>query len=352
MDKDILSDASHSSHYKANAISLEIKELAQRLKNAVPTSAASAERFDELSKKLHEKVAHHLNQIVDNLFKKARSNDEDDDYIKAVQDAESNVGTWLDNGFGFKSKEKWLDNAVLKMAVPGGSAGFTEKEINSIRVYISEQFSNLDKYFKVKVQALRAEIGRVLQNETGMLLKTEDDNILQTFSELLAQSGEECPTLSNAVKTLLDLEIKYRTHLHPRVRECLDLLRYHLRNSETDTQVIVSKAKEGAEEIYENLKIKAEQAVYQTRKALFREENFISLILHAASEQFGDSFIRSGDSEKEIKRFARSYRDEIWTDEFRELDSQNARISGVNKAIKSVLNTLNDLIKLNKGEEK
>ena len=73
----------------------------------------------------------------------------------------------------------------------------------------------------------------------------------------------------------------------------------------------------------------AEQAAYLTKKALLLREGVTpALVLHAAAEQLEDTMIRSGDSEREFKRLARSYRDEIWPGVFGEIDAANARVAG------------------------
>jgi hypothetical protein len=63
-------------------------------------------------------------------------------------------------------------------------------------------------------------------------------------------------------------------------------------------------------------------------------------VLHASAEQFEDSFIRSGDSEREFLRLGRSYRDEIWPGVFSGLDAKNARIAKVRKECKGVISAL------------
>jgi hypothetical protein len=57
-------------------------------------------------------------------------------------------------------------------------------------------------------------------------------------------------------------------------------------------------------------------------------------VLHAAGEQFQDSLIRAGDSEREFRRFARSYRDEIWPGVFEGIEAQSARIGRVKRAVR------------------
>jgi len=50
--------------------------------------------------------------------------------------------------------------------------------------------------------------------------------------------------------------------------------------------------------------------------------------------------IRSGDSEREFKRLARSYRDEIWPGVFGEIDAANARVAAVVRTRDALVATL------------
>jgi hypothetical protein len=85
----------------------------------------------------------------------------------------------------------------------------------------------------------------------------------------------------------------------------------------------------------------AELAAYLTKKALLLREGVTpALVLHAAAEQLEDTMIRSGDSEREFKRLARSYRDEIWPGVFGEIDAANARVAAVARARDAVGATL------------
>jgi len=61
-----------------------------------------------------------------------------------------------------------------------------------------------------------------------------------------------------------------------------------------------------------------------------------ALVLHAAAEQFEDVFIRSGESEKEFRRLARSYRDDIWPNVFQGIDEANAKFAKISKAIRLI----------------
>ncbi|MFN2495329.1 MAG: hypothetical protein ABR608_05405, partial [Pseudonocardiaceae bacterium] len=161
------------------------------------------------------------------------------------------------------------------------------------------------------------------------------ETTLRRFVELLAGAAEPCPRLSNAVAQLLGIRLDYRSQLHPRVRAELDGLALQERDPETGQQrnrIVVETTATGAEQLYHAVTQMAEQAAHLTKKALLREGLTPALVLHAAAEQFEDTLIRSGDSEREFNRLARSYRDKIWPGVFHEIDAANARIAKVTRA--------------------
>jgi energy-coupling factor transporter ATP-binding protein EcfA2 len=337
MDREIFIHAIEKSKREINNIKNGVNNLLKDLRTHVPSSSDD-ERLDELTKELHEKLAVGFKEIVDELFELARSQaTEDEQFIKAVYKKEDELISWINNGLGSEDEEEWIQNAIYKMGVRAGSAGFAEDEFNRIRVHISNHFSNLDNHFKNEVKKFWKRIENVISGNMSTLLAGDENDLLIHFSQLLSEAGEECPTLSSAVNELLDLEIKYRTHLHPRVRKCLDELKYQIW---AKSMAQIDADRNGAEKLYKFLKERAEFAVGESRKALLREMDIISSILHVSCEQFDDSFIRSGSSKKEFKRFGRSYRNEIWPEEFSAMGSENARISKVKKVAARINNIL------------
>lgn len=340
MDREIFDFANEEIKKNSDRIKKTVEDITQRIKNSFPPSQSSEESLFDLTKDLHENIAVELRNVVSCLFDNARSDDEDDEYIKAVEDAENDVMSWVENGLGIGDKEDWINKADRRMKLKAGIAGFAEDEFNRIRVYISNQYSILDNYFNKKVSELWEQTGTILKTQMGNTLTDSKSNmILQDFSKLLEKSGEECPNLLKAVKDILDLDIKYRTHLHPRIRKCLDMLKFTLYSKELN----LGDTETGPRELYVFLINKAIQAANEIKKALFKEADFTPKVIHAACEQFDDCLIRSGNSEKEFGRFARSYKNEIWPDIFKEMDIKNAYIAKVNKTSNSITNIIEKL---------
>jgi hypothetical protein len=212
-------------------------------------------------------------------------------------------------------------------------------------VEISSCFEEIDVYFAARVRALWERIAAILATHTGTLLaEVAGEEALRRFTEQLAQASEPCPRLRRAVEQLLTVRLDYRSQLHPRVRAELDGLTLQERDPVTGEQrnrVVVEITSDGAEQLYAFVVQMAEQAAYLTKKALLLREGVTpALVLHAAAEQLEDTMIRSGDSEREFKRLARSYRDEIWPGVFGEIDAANARVAAVARARDALLAAL------------
>ena len=231
------------------------------------------------------------------------------------------------------------------MTVDRNSSRYAGDELNRVRVEISSCFEEIDVYFAARVQALWDRVAEIIRSGTGALLgEAAGDDALRRFVALLAEASEPCPRLRRAVEQLLTVRLDYRSQLHPRVRAELDGLTLQERDPVTGEQrnrVVVEVSPDGAEQLYAFVVQMAEQAAYLTKKALLLREGVTpALVLHAAAEQLEDTMIRSGDSEREFKRLARSYRDELWPGVFGEIDAANARVASVARARDALVATI------------
>jgi hypothetical protein len=131
------------------------------------------------------------------------------------------------------------------------------------------------------------------------------------------------------------VHLDYRTQLHPRIRAQLNELNHELPNPSTGEirqQIAVEINEAGAEELYEFIHTRAEQAAHETRKALLGYAVLPTVVLHAAVEQFEDALIRSGHAERDFGRLARSYRSELWPGRYEGLGSGHVRFAAVQRA--------------------
>ncbi|MGW0778684.1 hypothetical protein ACWD01_34840 [Streptomyces sp. NPDC002835] len=86
---------------------------------------------------------------------------------------------------------------------------------------------------------------------------------------------------------------------------------------------------EGAEDLHELFSGLAEQAAFRIQKSLSQDAAVPAAVIHALVEQFEDTLIRSGTSVQEFRRFVRSYRNDLWPEEFQGTDEANSRFAHV-----------------------
>lgn len=322
-----------------------LRDLEAALGAASRSVGSTAEDLERRTVELRKDLAGALAELVGHLQANARSGEEDPQFIAAVENSYEGIRSWIEAGFGV-GKEAWCADALRQMRVDRNSSPFAAHELNRIRVEISGRYCSLDNYFQGRVSELWNEAAQVSKSHLGELLGTaQGGEALTALAQHLSDASEPCPTLSKAVRDLLELRLEYRTHLHPRVRRELDGLNLQVLDPETGEphdQVVVEVSEAGAEQLFRVLSQLAEQAAYRTKKALVHEALTPALVLHAAAEQFEDALIRSGESEREFRRFARSFRDEIWPNVFQGIDESNARFAKVARAISAVREYLGD----------
>lgn len=321
-------------------------DVARALASVAQSSGSVAEDLDLRSRRLRQDLSGALVGLVGELRAQARAVGEDQDYTDAVERAYATTRAWITNGLGV-GEQAWRDEALRAMTVDRNSSRYAGDELNRVRVEISSCFEEIDVYFTARVRALWERVARILRDHTGALLgEAVGDDALRRFVALLAEASEPCPRLRRAVEQLLTVRLDYRSQLHPRVRAELDGLTLQERDPVTGEQrnrIVVEVSPDGAEQLYAFVVQMAEQAAYLTKKALLLREGVTpALVLHAAAEQLEDTMIRSGDSEREFKRLARSYRDELWPGVFGEIDAANARVASVARARDALVATISE----------
>jgi hypothetical protein len=344
MDADTLAGTRGELRATAQRIGVLTDDLGRALASVAQASGSVAEDLDLRSRRLRQDLSGALVGLVSQLRAQARTVGEDQDYIDAVERAYTATRAWITNGLGVGA-QAWRDEALRSMTVDRNSSRYAGDELNRVRVEISSCFEEIDVYFAARVRALWEQVAEIVRGHTGVLLDgTAGEDALRRFAALLAEASEPCPRLRRAVEQLLTVRLDYRSQLHPRVRAELDGLTLQERDPVTGEQrnrVVVEVSADGAEQLYAFVAQMAEQAAYLTKKALLLREGVTpALVLHAAAEQLEDTMIRSGDSEREFKRLARSYRDEIWPGVFGELDAANARVAAVARARTALVATL------------
>lgn len=343
MDAEVLNDAIEQTRAARDQVRTAVNDMLAAVREHAPEMQAASEELWSRVSRVHKDLAVDLGDLVSELLQQARVSVEDTRFIAAVTTAYDRAKICVEDGFGM-GKEAWIEEVLRTMRRDKNSTPVAARELNRARVYISEQFCEIDRYFDDRVTDLWNRVSVILHKHLGGLFGGASGvSALKLLAKLLDEASEPCPMLSLAVQNLLRLEIRYRSHLHPRVRRCLDTLNLEVKDPETGevrTQVAVDTSPQGAEMLQKRISQLVQQASWQSRKALLEDANTVALVLHAAAEQFEDSFIRAGDSEREFLRLGRSYRDEIWPGVFSGLDAKNARIAKVRRECKGVLSAV------------
>lgn len=352
MDADVLAGALSQAKAAAREIEQAARDIAADLAALAPEAAGTAEMLHERTAEMRKSLASELHDLVAGLLQEARGSVEDQAFIAAVEGATTELRGFIGDGFG-RGLEAWKSDALRTLRQDMGSGPFITHELNRIRVEVSRRYAAIDNFLARRVEELWSKIAGILgKNSGGLLGDGSGQARLARFGQALAGASEPCPSLGDAVTALLGLRIEYRTHLHPRVRRVLDLLhpqQRDTRSGDIGPLLLVEVSERGVDVAARRLSQLAEQAVYETQKALLADLALPALILHAAAEQFEDALVRGGDSDREFRRLARSYRDEIWPGVFQGIDARNARINRVTRAAQDVSRSIAAIVESSTG---
>jgi hypothetical protein len=345
MDQEFLAGAADRAAALRSRIGVALLDLSSVLSRLKSSSGNVREDVEHRAERLRVDVSRALNRLVEQLRVQATSEEDDPEYLAAVDAAYENARAWIDGGFGV-GEQAWCDRAEDAFVLARHAGGYAGDELNRIRVEISTLFTGLNDYFSHRVEEARRRVGVILRDNFGDLLSELDSSaeptgtaLLQRAAELFADAEDPCLTLGESIRVLLDLRLEYRTQFHPRLRELLDCLNVQLRNPVTGEPmqaIVVDLTADGARQLFRYCTQRARQAAWETRKALLADNVTPLLVIYAAAEQFEDSFIRSGESAQEFERFAFSYRDELWPGTYAGLTERDARYARVTRLMKTI----------------
>ncbi|QKV93989.1 hypothetical protein HUT19_21355 [Streptomyces sp. NA02950] len=360
MDAEVMSGTRRRASAARDRIRLQLTDVRRVLDRVARQAGVPEEVNDAKAAQLRSGIAKRLRLLVAHLAAETQSAMADPGFTDAVADAYQGVLDWIGDGFG-RGVRNWQEEALTCMVTEGHAAAFAGPEFSRIRVELSRRFAALDDFFTGRLVEAWERTAAVFVIECGALFaEAETDGLegdgvqggnvegdgagddepagptgrelLERLAELFARSSQPCPDLAAAVTDLLDVRLEYRTLLYPRVRP--DLAPLNLQVTHPDTgeqmqQVAVPLTEEGAEELYGIFNGLAEQAAFRIQKSLLQESAVPAAVIHALVEQFEDTLIRSGTSVQEFRRFVRSYRNDLWPEEFRGIDEANSRYARV-----------------------
>jgi hypothetical protein len=339
---------------QAEAVRSRIAGVRAALSDALSRSRARGgsgyEDLAERARALRVALMGGLNALVEKLRIEATSEGDDPAYVKAITERYTEIKQWIEDGFGV-GQEAWCARAVEQFGLDyGNSAPYTVAELNRIRVEIGTRYASLNDYFSGRVEEARRRVGVVLRDNLGTLLAEVDPAAELAGTELLRQAvtifdEAEPPTtsLSTAAQFLIDLKLEYRTQFHPQVRQLLHDVTGQRRDPKTGDPapvIMVAPDQQGALRLYDSCTALARKAAYEISKELLTMKVTPLMVIYAAVEQFEDSFIHSGNAERDFVRLASSYRDELWPGTYAGLTEANARHAKVTRLMNDLTGLL------------
>ncbi|MGW3206726.1 hypothetical protein [Streptomyces sp. NPDC001135] len=257
-----------------------------------------------------------LGAWVAELAVRASATFDDAEFRMRAEGIHDEVCTWAEHGFG-EGVDTWAERALAEMNVEAGAAVFAERALNAVRVDIAQRFAEMDaimaarreEFWQGLVDALAKELGGLLDLAGGPSVT------LRTLADQLRDADAVCPTLVRSLDFALDIHLDYRTRALPKVRYALSALQPEPAAGTPGAlgQLLpVERSLAGVRELHRKLSEQAVGASYDASRSVVEEGRTIAQALFAYGEQFEDAFIRSEDAEKEFRRLAESFRDQLW----------------------------------------
>lgn len=320
---------------RASEAKRRLHQLRVEVQRRLPETGDVSERVEEETKRLQAALARALQVELAALRSAARADRDDEVLVAAIAGAHREIREWADGGLG-RGRDEWIDAALGRFAVNRTSAIVAADELNRARVHIGEVYCRLDAPLRAAVEELWDRLGAAFVAECPALFSGETGTqALRALEGYLDSDEATCPNLKTAVSDILSLRVTYRTHFHPQVREHLDELE-HVREDENGDLVPMIASQPltaaGAVALLSDLADRSRHASHEVRNALMANTTLLAKILYAAAEQFEDSFIRSGTSELEFKRFCRAWRGELFPDALKGVEARSGAVRAVNSA--------------------
>lgn len=347
MDQEVLDNARRLASAAGEYVGSHLQALEGAMMRSLPEVGGVTEKLTDLTVKMRRSIALDLLSVMENHRAKARGEADDLDLTTAIRNAHAQIKSWASDALG-TGEAVWIDNALGEFAVSRDGANLAVTELNRIRVHIGEVYCGLDAQLAAQTDALFDEVGGILVKHCGRLIQGLSGRAaLDRLTVQLTAGDESCVNLQHATRELASLKVSYRSHFHPVVRSHLDILDHQYFNPETQrmerTITVPQNGAAGAHYLLIELRHMAIRASGLVRDALLRESSLMEKILHAAVEQFDDSFIRSGTSEKEFHRFARSWRDELFPETFDALTTSRLDVGQAKTAFASARGAIEKL---------
>ncbi len=298
------------------------------LDEVIPSISESAKNFDEQRNALLKKLA-----VFKLSFPSTRGANAINDKVTKIRDFLMNGLTNLMELYGgeFETQNSSLSEAIEKQtealkswaqehynpqnetqveevknriranmsAVP-----YANREIHSIRIKISEIYSELEKIHETLISEMQDSVAKLLQKCFPALL-SENDSLNRFIS--LAEESNECLEIIDAVRTLTTLEVPFYNVIYPDLRKEVfesmsELEKNFILSSDTPADKQAKIALGELQNIALGWIWKAENLLHSQSK--------ITEIITASLERFQDRMIRNEQIRRELVCFVEHF----WSD--------------------------------------
>ena len=277
--------------------------------------------------------------LVGELRAQARAAGEDQEYTDAVERAYAATRAWITGGLGI-GEQAWRDEALRSMtrrpqqqplrrrgAQPGPGGDQRQLRADRRLLHRPRSRSSGPTWRRCSATSLGHAARRPRYRRLRGRTRHRPRGRFDRLADLLDAAAEPpCPRLRRAVRDAArdppGLPLPAAPAGALRARRARPGAARPDQTGQLRTQITVAATAAGAEELYRFVMQLAEQAVYETQKALLARVALPGAHAARRGRAVRGRAHAGGDSDREFRRLARSYRDEIWPGVFRGIDAR------------------------------
>lgn len=261
-------------------------------------SGSGANAVNDVTQKILDDLMNGLSDLMEQF---AHKKDEDSPLSVAVDNLSKQVENWLEEEYGPKASTEKKSEAKNKIRAAMSAVPYANKEIHTIRIRISEFFSELEKNHEELIGEMQNSVAEMLRRSFPSLLAKDDG--LDAFIALAKKTGE-CPEIIDAVQTLNSLEAPFYNIVYPDLRaQVFDPPNELQKNFEDlpgktpDEQAVI---------VLGELQNTGMHWKWDAEKLLHSQSKIIEIIC-AALERFQDRMTRNSETKREMTSFVETF---------------------------------------------
>jgi hypothetical protein len=247
---------------------------------------------------------------------------------------------------GLWKGEAWEGDAKRSIAGEKGPSGLFTDECNRLRVLIAQSFEDMNRYYETRLEQFIDKIAVVFRSQTGAFLPADLTGraAIMAIYERLHSTSVRIEHLEAAFKWLSQLRFDFRQNVFPEIREALIAIESFVVNRKPQSLIETNHMPAGLDQQVQYLKKQLTSHASEANYAIYSQLKGCSLIIErvifAALEYFDDMAIRADDWRKEYSDFCNLFRDEIWPDKYKGLNTDSALFKAVRAEIAAMKKTM------------